>query len=203
MAKLVVDSGFSLRMDALSVYDLGHGADAEHVTYLDASGDRVLGEIDYTGAVTSFDLREIAVWYDDFLDWADRDATDLALATMFAGDDDLLGGNHEDYLEGFAGADILDGGAGADTLVGGSGSDLYYVDDASDLVVETADSGTDWVYATTSYSLAAGSQVEGLAAADAASRSALTLVGNAFANTIIGNAGSNTIQGGGGDDFLV
>src|SRR3954447_10800045 len=120
MAKLVVDSGYSLRMDAISAYDLGYGADAEHVTYLDGSGFRVLGEIDYTGAVTSFDLKDVAVWYADFLDWAERDATDHTLAMLFAGDDDLLGSYHDDYLEGFAGADILDGDAGADTLVGGS-----------------------------------------------------------------------------------
>jgi serralysin len=203
MAKLVVDSGSSLRMDAISAYDLGYGADAEHFTSLDASGFRVLSEIDYTGAVTSFDLKEVAVWYDDFLNWAEHDATDHTLASLFAGDDDFLGSYRDDYLEGFAGADILDGGAGADTLVGGGGSDLYYVDDASDLVVETAGSGTDWVYATTSYTLAAGSQVEGLAAAEASSRATLMLVGNALANTIIGNAGANTIQGGGGNDFLV
>jgi Ca2+-binding RTX toxin-like protein len=190
-------------MDAISAYDLGYGADAEHVTYLDGSGFRILGEIHYTGAVTSFDLKDVAVWYDDFLNWAEQDATDLMLASLFAGNDDLLGSSRDDYLEGFAGADILDGGAGADTLVGGDGSDLYYVDDAFDVVAETAGSGADWVYATTSYTLPAGSQVEGLAAAEASSRAALMLVGNAFANTIVGNAGANTIQGGGGNDFLV
>jgi serralysin len=203
MAKLVVDTGFSLRMDLISVHDLAYGDDARHTFFTDSHGNPVLTEIDYTGSVTSFDLKDLSVWYDDFLDWADHNQTDFALASLFAGDDNLLGSYRSDYLEGFAGADILDGGAGVDTLVGGSGDDLYYVDDPSDFAVEVQGDGNDWVYATTSFALATNSEIEGLAAADAQSRAALTLVGNAFGNTIFGNAGANTIKGQGGDDFLV
>lgn len=203
MARLVVDTGFSLRMDAVSAYDLGRGQDVEHVTYTDAYGNHVLTEVDYTGAVTSFDLTNVSVWYDDFLDWADHGQTDVMLANLLSGHDDITGSYRDDYLEGFGGDDVIDGGQGADTMVGGSGHDLYYVDDVDDQAFEAQGEGTDWVYASTSYALTAGSAIEGLAASDALSRAPLVLVGNAFANTILGNAGANTIQGGAGDDFLV
>jgi Ca2+-binding RTX toxin-like protein len=203
MAKLVVDSGYSLRMDRISVHDLGYGDDADHVYQRNGDGFPVLTEIDYLGSATSFNLSGLSVWYDDFLDWADADATDAALAAMLAGNDDVIGDVYDDYLEGFGGADILDGGRGADTLVGGSGHDLYRVDDPYDLVVEGRGEGNDWVYTSTSYALAAGSEIEALATSDVRSTLALSLVGNSFANTITGNAGANVIKGGGGDDFLI
>jgi serralysin len=205
MAKLVVDSGYSLRMDRISVHDLGYGDDANHSYYWNSDGFRVLTELDYFGSVTSFNLSGLSVWYDDFLEWAasDADATDTALAEMLAGDDDVIGNAYDDYLEGFGGSDILDGGRGADTLVGGSGHDLYRVDDPYDLVVEGWGEGNDWVYTSTSYALPGGSEIEALATSNARSTLALSLVGNSFANTITGNAGANVIKGGGGDDFLI
>jgi serralysin len=202
LAKLAVDYGYSLRMDLISVYDLGYGKDAEHHYYTDSHGDRVLTELDYFGTATSFNLSGLSVWFDNFLDWADDDATDFALSTMLAGDDDVIGSIYDDYLEGFSGSDILNGGFGADTMVGGTGHDLYRVDTAYDLVVEARGEGNDWVYSTVSYALAEGSEIESLAAADPQSTTAVSLVGNAFANTITGNAGNNVIKGGGGDDFL-
>jgi Ca2+-binding RTX toxin-like protein len=203
MARLVVDSGYALRMDLISAHDLGYGDDADHFYYLDASGFRILTEIDYLGVATSFNLSGLSVWYDDFLGWADQDATDFALAELLEGDDDITGNIYNDYLEGFEGADIINGGAGADTMVGGSGHDLYQVDNRGDQVAEAFGEGNDWIYTSVSYALSEGSEIEALAASNAKSTLALALVGNSFGNTITGNAGNNTIKGGGGDDFLV
>jgi len=72
------------------------------------------------------------------------------------GDDTITGNAVANRLEGGAGNDILDGGAGADTMIGGAGNDRYYVDDVGDVIVESeSDWGTDTVYSTISFVLAA------------------------------------------------
>ena len=43
---------------------------------------------------------------------------------LAAGDDKLIGGAGNDWLEGGAGDDLLQGGGGNDTLIGGTGIDL-------------------------------------------------------------------------------
>jgi Ca2+-binding RTX toxin-like protein len=135
----------------------------------------------------------------------------------YGGDDGLVGGDDTDVLFGMEGADLLKGGGGADTLLGGvggdtmlgsDGDDTYFVDDSADIVTESAGEGTlDRVKTSTTYSLAAGSEVEVLETAIPAGTTAIDLVGNEFDNTIIGNDGQNTIVGspdtdGGGYDGL-
>jgi Ca2+-binding RTX toxin-like protein len=69
-------------------------------------------------------------------------------------------------------------------------------------VIESIGGGADAVYATLSYTLGAGSEVELLSAIDPNSTAAINLVGNEFGQTIIGTAGSNVLIGAGGDDVL-
>ena len=111
---------------------------------------------------------------------------------------DLTGNEYANILIGTAGSNTLIGEGGNDTLSGGAGNDYYRVETAGDAVVEDAGGGFDSVYAVASYTLAAGSQVELLAAIDAASTAAMNLTGNEFAQTIVGNAGANTLIGEGG-----
>ena len=72
----------------------------------------------------------------------------------------LIGGARSDILVGGAGNDTLNGGAGPDMLTGGSGNDTYYVDNARDQVIEAVGGGSDNVYASVNYTLAAGQEVE-------------------------------------------
>ena len=49
---------------------------------------------------------------------------------------------------------------GTDTLIGMGGNDVYYTDVAATQVIESAGGGTDALYTSVSYTLAAGADVE-------------------------------------------
>src|SRR5262245_14613782 len=66
------------------------------------------------------------------------------------GSSDLQGyGNSgANTLVGTAGNNLLNGEGGADIMAGGAGNDVYFVDDPGDIVFESANNGTDAVFAT-------------------------------------------------------
>jgi hypothetical protein len=126
-------------------------------------------------------------------------ATSNPTGIALTGNGQLTGGSGNDTLNGGSGNDTLNGGAGADVMAGGGGNDTYYVDNAGDRVTEAPGGGTDVVYASANWTLAAGQAVETLAAFGTA---ALTLGGNDLGNSLIGGAGGDTMNGGGGNDRL-
>ncbi|WP_460005872.1 calcium-binding protein, partial [Methylorubrum rhodinum] len=107
-----------------------------------------------------------------------------------------------DTLNGGAGADTLNGGAGADRLTGGTGNDAFVVDNAGDLVFEASGGGVDRVFASTSYTLQAGQEIEGLQLLAATGSANLNLTGNAISQSLVGNNGANVINGGIGRDAM-
>jgi Ca2+-binding RTX toxin-like protein len=117
------------------------------------------------------------------------------------GNNVLDGRAGDDTLRGLDGDDTLYGGEGSDYLIGGTGNDIYYVD-SGDTVEEAAGEGSDAVYASASFTLTAGAEVELIGTQDHSSTAALDLAGNGFAQSIVGNAGANLIRGGGGADTL-
>ena len=113
------------------------------------------------------------------------------------GNDNLVGNGGDDNLDGGDGNDVIDGGAGNDTMTGGLGNDIYVVDSMSDNIVELAGGGlADRVQASTSFTLAAGDDVEYLQTTDENLTTAINLTGNELAQTITGNAGANVLNGG-------
>jgi RTX calcium-binding nonapeptide repeat (4 copies) len=116
--------------------------------------------------------------------------------------DTIVGNSVGNRLEGGAGNDRLDGGTGNDTLIGGLGNDSFFVDSALDSVTEAVGGGSDRVYASVNYALAAGQEIEILTTTNTAGVGAINLTGNAVAQTMHGNAGANVLNGGGGIDVM-
>src|SRR5204863_54805 len=93
---------------------------------------------------------------------------------------------------------------GNDTTIGGPGDDYHFVDDAGDVVTDGIGQGTgDRVFASTSYTLTAGAEIEKFSTNDHAGTSPINLTGNELDNVIYGNAGDNGLNGVGGNDTLV
>jgi Ca2+-binding RTX toxin-like protein len=144
-----------------------------------------------------------------FQDWlygeADNDVLrgdSLALDNSEHGNDLLDGGAGIDQLFGLAGNDTLIGGTGVDTMAGGLGNDWFYVDTAADVVTEAAGEGSDRVFASATYTLGAGVEVELMTTSDNAGTTAINLTGNELVNSLVGNAGNNTLNGGIGADTM-
>jgi Ca2+-binding RTX toxin-like protein len=116
---------------------------------------------------------------------------------------DLIGNANANSITGNNGANYLDGNGGVDVLTGLGGNDTYAVSNPATQVIEAVGGGTDVVYASVSYTLAAGSEVEGLVARDNSLATALSLTGNEFANVLLGDAGANSFDGKGGNDILI
>jgi Ca2+-binding RTX toxin-like protein len=114
----------------------------------------------------------------------------------------LYGDDGNDTMRGRDGADVLDGGAGADEMRGGADNDKYYVDSSLDLVFEAVGKGADKVFASVSYTLGAGQQIETLRPVDTAATAAIDLTGNELGQKIVGSAGVNRLVGAGGNDQL-
>ena len=104
----------------------------------------------------------------------------------------IYGNAAANTLIGNGGNDILDGLAGADTLIGGLGDDFYFVDNAGDVVTELAGQGTnDRVFASASWTLTAGAEIEIVSTNNHAGTVAINLTGNELGNYLYGNAGAN------------
>ena len=77
----------------------------------------------------------------------------------------LLGGAVQGYgnalsnaIYGTSADNLLDGDSGADAMYGLAGNDSYFVDNAGDFVIENLNEGSDLVYSTVSYTLAANTE---------------------------------------------
>jgi Ca2+-binding RTX toxin-like protein len=116
----------------------------------------------------------------------------------------LAGNSFNNEIYGNNGANLLNGGGGGDYLVGWGGDDTYLIFSGSEIIVEQVNGGRDVVYTSVSYRLAAGTQVEVLAASSIGDTTAINLTGNELNNEIYGNNGANLLNGGGGaGDYLV
>jgi Ca2+-binding RTX toxin-like protein len=113
------------------------------------------------------------------------------------GDFQAYGNNQANVIYGNSGNNLLNGAGGVDLMVGGPGNDTYFVDDPSDACFENPGEGTDAVFASCNYGLAA--DVETLVMQGGADYQGY---GNNQANTLYGNSGNNLLNGAGGADTM-
>ncbi|MEH2249962.1 calcium-binding protein [Nostoc sp.] len=111
--------------------------------------------------------------------------------------DIIVGDNQNNQLSGNNGNDTLNGGLGTDSLNGGAGNDTYVIDGAVDTIREAANSGTDIVRSSITYTLVAN--VENLTLTGT---SAIDGTGNSLNNFLFGNSNNNTLNSGAGNDTL-
>ncbi len=167
-------------------YFVDNAADTVTEAVGGGANDRVFSAVNYTLAVGQQIER---------LSTADNAATTAI---------NLTGNEIANIVYGNAGANVLDGRGGADSLAGFAGDDWYLVDNAGDIVFESAGQGAnDRVFASVSYTLGAGVQVEMLTTNDNLATTAINLTGNELVNVIFGNAGANTLNGAAGADTMV
>jgi Ca2+-binding RTX toxin-like protein len=103
-----------------------------------------------------------------------------------------------DELIGNDGDNTLNGGAGVDILVGGKGNDTFFVDNPLDFVSESANEGdADRVNSTVDYTLVSDVEILSLEGFEN-----ITGTGNKLANIMYGNSGNNILTGGDGNDIL-
>ena len=110
----------------------------------------------------------------------------------------ILGNALNNILDGDVGNDTLDGAGGSDILLGGQGNDTYIISDISASVVEAVAEGTDTVFSSVDYVLAAN--VENLTLTGLAG---INGTGNALNNVVTGNVGNNLLYSSAGADTLV
>jgi Ca2+-binding RTX toxin-like protein len=163
--------------------------------YVDSAGDYV-GET--VGGGTDTIYSSVSYALDPNSEIEILSVTNHSLTTAI----DFSGNQFANNLYGNAGSNILFGGGGADVMLGFGGNDTFYVDNAGDYVGENAGGGFDVIYASVSYVLAAGSEVEILSVDNYNATTAINLTGNEFANNLYGNAGANILNGGAGADLL-
>jgi trimeric autotransporter adhesin len=116
------------------------------------------------------------------------------------GNDILNGGSGDDTLNGESGNDLLEGGLGNDTLNGSVGDDTYVLnnpEDINDVINESANSGTDQVNSTFSYTLQ--TDLENLVLIGTEN---INGTGNSAANSLIGNSSNNVLDGLAGSDVM-
>jgi Ca2+-binding RTX toxin-like protein len=161
----------------VAVHELGHAIGLGHEDDVPAIMSTFMGNIEYP---TADDIAGVAALYP------------------------ATSGN--DTLYGTSGNDTIDGKAGADTMKGMTGNDIYYVDNAGDVVIESADAGTDTVRSRITYTLPANVEkltLLGTAAINGTGNSAgNTLTGNSAANVLDGKSGADTLNGKAGNDKL-
>lgn len=124
--------------------------------------------------------------------------------TGTAGDDNLVGNDNSEVIDGFEGNDVLVGAGGINTLRGGAGNDTYYVSSARDKVIDS--SGHDTLHSKDSFELPENIEdiyLLGNANLEATGNNLNNLItGNSGANRLLGMNGDDTLTGGAGDDSL-
>ena len=201
------DVGDTLTVSILSANATGLGASSTNVSsYFSVTGD---GKIAFNpttglpGAESLFDKLDVGQSSTVTVNYRITDSgglTSNACAKFtINGALEVIEGSAQvdDVLTGTIYSDLIDGLAGIDTMSGGLGNDTYVVDNSDDVVVETANQGTDTVIASADYTLTAN--VENLTLTG----SAIVGIGNSGANIIIGNDESNSLDGAGGVDTYV
>lgn len=114
-----------------------------------------------------------------------------------SGDDDLVGLDHAEFIQGFAGNDRLSGGIGQDTLWGGDGND--FIEGGADFDQINGNMGDDTARGGEGDDWVVGGKDQDLLYGDAGFD---IVYGNMGNDTCYGGDGADWVRGGQGDDIV-
>jgi Ca2+-binding RTX toxin-like protein len=148
--------------------------------------------------------------------WVATDATQTALATIFAGADRIQGGVGADLMRGFDGNDLIYALGGQDTVFGGLGDDVIYAvfppglsgAMGSGATYLRGDEGNDYVTGGPSFDDINGNMGDDTATGGlgddwvVGGKDSDLLLGDAGADLVYGNLGADTCEGGDGADIV-
>ena len=185
-------------LNGLSGYDVMRGGLGNDTYYVDHAADTT-DEVNGGGGIGDFVYSSISFTAAQGIERLYLTGAGNINATGRAGQNDILVGNN--------GNNILDGLSGADSLQGGFGNDTYYVDNIADSVVEVLNWGTDFVYSSVTFTVAANTErlyLTGSAAINGTGRDGQNdiITGNSGINTLSGLTGNDVLTGGLGSDIL-
>jgi serralysin len=180
----LVDGTFTTRTTSTAVIDIGGGyietftgVGFTYDAFGDPNGGTITGIQERLNGTTTFQVTGLNTSVVQFVDWALAGANATAFASMFSGNDNIIGSSQNDLFLGYGGHDNLFGGAGADAMSGGDGNDHIYG--------QSPNGGPD-----------EGDYIEGNGGSD-------YIQGNAGDDILDGGDGSDRIQGGQGNDSLI
>ncbi|MBO7080509.1 MAG: cadherin domain-containing protein, partial [Neisseriaceae bacterium] len=112
--------------------------------------------------------------------------------------ENAIGGSGNDEIIGNEAGNFIDGGTGIDIMTGGFGDDVYVVDNAKDQIIEERLGGTDSVYSYADHYQLSNYVENGICMGSGR----INMTGNALDNVLLGNDGNNRLAGGGGNDTI-
>ncbi len=188
--------------------DAMYGGAGDDLYYVDNASDAIV-EFSGEGTDTVYASVNWIMGSNQSIEFLRSYALNSLILTGNALNNQIIGGNANDILNGEGGDDLLNGGRGADVMNGGAGANTYYVDNIGDKVIEDSIASDpaglkDTVVSTVGFALTdnngnVASSIENLSLSGTDN---IDGTGNALDNTINGNAGTNILRGEGGNDSL-
>lgn len=182
--------------------------DGEATGTIDTIRLEVMNTIDGVAARRPvFTIRELGYDAQDLLELLQESTGADLFATLFSGNDWIVGSRWRDRIEGFDGDDRLFGGAFADSLFGGQGDDRLFGGDDGDVLRGDAgrdllegDGGNDKLFGGAGADRLRGETGDDSLRGDDGND---LLVGGKGNDTLVGSAGNDSLRGMEGEDVFV
>ncbi len=144
-----------------------------------------------------FDVQGASAPAATFMTWVRGSQDAVAMQTVLAGDDSVVGTSYADVLRGYDGADTISAGEGNDVVDGGAGTSYLRGDQGNDVI--TGGSAFDDINGNMGDDTAAGGLGDDWVVGG---KDQDKLTGDDGNDIVYGNLGNDTCDGGAGNDIV-